>query len=157
VLLYNNPSVACAIERDAAFDLAPAVVVTRTDGTERVFDLRAMAAATPGRVDLEVFRALGAPSDVEFAADVAYGDGSTSVKVRRDRRAARAGDAAATAVAADAGAAAGAGAAEKAAPAAAAAPAPPKPAAVGAAATAAATAPAGGAADGGKKRVAKLR
>lgn len=86
MLLYNNPTVACSIERDAQYDTAPAVIVTLVDGSERVFDLRAMAAETPGRVDREVFKLLGAAESVAFDRDVSYGDGSTSLKSRRDRR-----------------------------------------------------------------------
>ncbi len=86
MLLYNNPAVACSIERDAQYDAAPAVIATLADGSERVFDLRAMAAETPGRVDREVFKLLGAAESVAFDRDVSYGDGSTSLKSRRDKR-----------------------------------------------------------------------
>lgn len=84
VLLYNNPSVECSIERAAAWDESPGVVITRSNGSEQLYNLRAMADATPGRVDKELFRLLGASS--AFARDVSYGSGTTSVKARRDRR-----------------------------------------------------------------------
>ena len=74
----------CAIERGVAWDEAPAVVVTRSNGSEHLYNLRAMADETPGRVDKELFRLLGANEG--FARDVSYGSGTTSVRARRERR-----------------------------------------------------------------------
>jgi hypothetical protein len=98
VLLYNNPNVECAIERAAAWDEAPAVVITRSNGSEQLYNLRALADETPGRVDKELFRLLGAAAaaaggegggaTLAIARDVSYGSGTTSVKARRERRAA---------------------------------------------------------------------
>ena len=58
MLLYNNPSVECAITRSQDFNERPAVVVLHTDGKEMVYDTRSMAGELPGRVDREVFRLL---------------------------------------------------------------------------------------------------
>lgn len=88
--MYNNPNVECAIERAAAWDEAPAVVITRSNGSEQLYNLRAMAEETPGRVDKELFRLLGATNgggtSGTIARDVSYGSGTTSVKARRERR-----------------------------------------------------------------------
>ena len=126
VLLYNNPTVECAIQRSEAHNESPGVVVLHNDGREQVYDTRSMAGETPGRVDREVFRLLATAaaaagsaraSAAAEAADVlaagaAPGRGAGKPSRRRGAAAAvvagAAGEGAAAAAAAPAAAAAAA-------------------------------------------------
>jgi hypothetical protein len=75
-LLYASPSLDCTVEKYEKWDNSPAVVIAYADGTEKVFDTKALSADFSGRVDREVFRQITG-LDIEFPkSDPAKGNGS---------------------------------------------------------------------------------